>query len=110
MSRKFDENGIADQIVGVLPAGFARELSSERDTIRYAVRGGGMKLRTIIFNRASLRRLANDPAGVVKVEYLQRDLLAAATQRTEFRYPRPQMHIAARKAFTFALPMALAHS
>ncbi|MDQ3282006.1 MAG: hypothetical protein M3Q69_11405 [Acidobacteriota bacterium] len=110
MSRKYDENGIAEQIVGVLPAGVARELSSERDTIRYAVRGEGMKLRTIALNRASLRRLADDPAGAIKIEYLQRDLLDAATQRSEFRYPRPQVHIAARKAFVFAQPIFAARS
>ncbi len=81
MTRKFDENAIAEVIVSVLPAGVAREFSSERDTIRYAVRGEGIKLKKIVLNRDSLRKLADDPAGPVKIEYLQRDLLAAATQR-----------------------------
>jgi hypothetical protein len=92
MTRKFDENAIAEVIVSVLPAGVAREFSSERGSIRYAVRGEGIKLKKIILNRDSLRKLANDPLGAVKIEYLQRDLLNAATQRGEFRYPRPLVH------------------
>ena len=33
----------------------------------HAVRSGAMKLRTIIFNRAALRRLLHDAAALVKV-------------------------------------------
>ena len=104
MTRKFDENAIAEVIVSVLPAGVAREFSSERDTIRYAVRGEGIKLKKIVLNRDSLRKLAGDPAGPVKIEYLQRELLAAAAQRGEFRYPRPLLHVAMRRKLQFALP------
>ncbi|HEX8619179.1 MAG TPA: hypothetical protein VF911_16480 [Thermoanaerobaculia bacterium] len=107
MSRKYDENTIAEEIVSVLPAGVARECSSERDTIRYAVRGEGMKLKKIVLNRESLRKLAEDPAGTIKIEYLQRDLVAAATQRGEFRYPRPLVHVTARKMFSFKLSVAV---
>ena len=104
MTRKLDENGIAEVIVSVLPAEVARELTFERDSIRYAVRGEGMKLRKIVFKRASLRRLAEDPHGAIKIEYLQRELLSVATQRCEFRYPRPLTHVTARKAF-LAFPL-----
>ena len=108
MSRKNDENAIAEQIVSVLPAHVAREFSFERDSIRYAVRGEGLKLRTIVLKRASLRRLADDPAGAIKIEYLQRDLLSAASQRNEFRYPRPLVHPStARGSFNFPMPLAL---
>ena len=107
MTRKFDENAIAEVIVSVLPAGVAREFSSERDTIRYAVRGEGIKLRKIVLNRDSFRKLVDDPAGPVKIEYLQRELLAAATQRGDFRYPRPLLHVAARRKLQFALPVAV---
>jgi type IV pilus biogenesis protein CpaD/CtpE len=107
MTRKFDENAIAEVIVSVLPAGVAREFSSERDTIRYAVRGEGIKLKKIVLNRASLRKLVNDPSGPVKIEYLQRELLAAATERREFQYPRPLVHVAAKRAFGFAMPLAV---
>lgn len=88
MKRKHDETRIAEEIVSVLPAGVVRACSGERGTIRYAVRGEGMKLRSIVMNRESLRRLAADPAGTVKIEYLQRDLLLSASRRAEFRYPR----------------------
>lgn len=91
-NRKADENQIAEEIVSVLPAGVAREFSMERNAIRFAVRDAELKLRTIVLKRDSLRKLADDPAGPIKIEYLQRDLLAAATQRTEFRYPRPVVH------------------
>jgi hypothetical protein len=106
MTRKFDENAIAEVIVSILPAGVAREFSSERDTIRYAVRGEGIKLQKIVLKRDSLRKLADAPAGAVKIEYLQRDLLAAATQRGEFRYPRPLVHRAMPRFGAF-LPLAV---
>ena len=38
-----------------------RASSAERDTIRYAVRGEGIKLQKIVLKRPSLRRLATDP-------------------------------------------------
>jgi hypothetical protein len=51
------------------------------------VRADGCRLERVVFNRKSLQRLALDPARGVKIDYLQRDL-AAAQQRSEFRYPR----------------------
>jgi hypothetical protein len=96
---KYDETRMAEEIISILPAGVAREFSAERDAIRYAVRADGMRLRTIVLNRASLRRLIDDPARDVKVEYLQRDLLESAARRSEFRYPRPLLHIV-KRAFT----------
>jgi hypothetical protein len=88
-----DENRIAEEIMSVLPAGVARACSPEKHTIRYTVGGEELKLRTIVFNRESLRRLLEDPARDVKVEYLKRDLLASATQLREFRYPRLHVHV-----------------
>jgi len=88
-SKTHDETKLAEEIVDILPTGVARELSADRDAIRFAVRADGMRLRTIILRRTSLRRLIDDPARDVKVEYLQRDLLRSATHRTEFQYPRP---------------------
>jgi hypothetical protein len=105
VNRQTDETRVAEEIVSILPAGVARELSAERDAIRYAVRADGMRLRTIVLSRASLRRLVDDPTRAVKVEYLQRDLLNAAAHRTEFRYPRPLLHLV-RKAF--AMPQQVA--
>lgn len=91
-TRSIDETRIAEEIVSVLPAGVARALTSDRETIRYSVRAKGLKLRTIVFIRESLRRLITDPARAIKVEYLQRDLARSANRRGEFRYPRPQLH------------------
>ncbi|HJQ41145.1 MAG TPA: hypothetical protein VKB93_28745 [Thermoanaerobaculia bacterium] len=88
IEKKIDETRIAEEIVSVLPAGIARACSPDRDSIRYTVRGEGMKLRTIVLRRASLQKLAEDADRAVKVEYLQRDLLASAGKRIEFRYPR----------------------
>lgn len=105
MNRKYDETRMAEEIVNVLPSGVAREFSAERDAIRYAVRADGMKLRTIVLSRASLRRLIDDPARDVKLEYLRRDLMDAAAHRSEFRYPRPLLHLV-RKAFALPQPMA----
>ena len=104
MKPNTDETRIAEQIVSVLGDGVARACSAVRDSIRYAVRGEGLKLRTIVLRRASLRRLLEDPARDVKIEYLQRDLLASAGRRSEFRYPRhEQHHVVIRRIPAFAL-------
>jgi len=106
MDTKIDETGIADEIVSVLPAGIARACSPDRDSIRYSVRGEGMKLRTIVLRRASLRKLAEDAARSIKIEYLQRDLLESADKRSEFRYPRLSHFVQVRLAF--GMPVASA--
>jgi len=85
-----DETRIADEIVRVLPEGsVVRVCSDDRESIRYAVRDASLKLRTIVLRRLSLRKLLNDPARAVKVEYLGRELAEAAGHRSEYRYPRP---------------------
>ena len=86
-SKVTDENRIAEEIVSVLPADIARSCSPEKNMVRYTVVAEGLKLRTIVFSRESLRRLLEDPARDVKIEYLQRDLLSTAAWRSEFRYP-----------------------
>jgi hypothetical protein len=91
--KAMDETRIAEEIVSVLPEGsVVRICSDDRESIRYAVRGRGLKLRSIVLRRASLRRLQSDPARAVKVEYLQRELRDAAARRSDFRYPRPAVH------------------
>ena len=87
-NKKMDEAKLADEIVGVLDPAVVRTCSEVRDAIRYAVRGKSLKLRSILLRRDALRRLLTDPARSVKIEYLKRDLLRAAMQRLEFRYPR----------------------
>ena len=106
-SRMNDENRIAEEIMSVLPAGVARACSPEKHNIRYTVGGDELKLRTIVFSRASLRRLLDDPARDVKVEYLKRDLLASAGRLREFRYPRLHVHMAFPRRFAVELPLAV---
>jgi hypothetical protein len=104
-----DESRIAEEIVSVLPADIVRACSPEKHTIRYSVRADGMKLKTIVFSRESLRRLLDDPQRTIKIEYLQRDLLDNASRRKDFRYPR--LHIHAGRPFLprrFALELPIA--
>lgn len=104
--KHYDETQVADEIVRVLPAEITRT-TSDSGSIRFAVRGDGMKLRTIVFRRESLRRLIEDPAFAVKIEYLQRDLVQSAGRRAEYRYPRTFVPAAARtsRANRRALPI-----
>ena len=84
-----DETRIAQQITSVLPDGAVTRLcTDDAETIRFSVAAPGLKLKTLIFRRDSLSRLAADPAAGVKIEYLQRDILRSAGRRGEFRYPR----------------------
>ncbi len=108
MKKQLDETRIAERIVSVLPAGVARALSWDRETIRYSVRAAGLRLKTIALSRESLRRLIDDPVREVKIEYLQRDLMRSAATRPEFQYPRPHLHPAtmSRRRFRFSLPLA----
>ena len=64
-----------------------RVCSDDRDTVRFAVRAEGLKLRTIVFTRAALRKLAHDPSRAIKVEYLQPR--HPAQRRTSCRIPVP---------------------
>lgn len=107
-SKTTEENRIAEEIVSVLPAGVARACSPEKDVVRYAVGAAGLRLRTIVFSRESLRRLLEDPARDVKVEYLKRDLHQAASRRPEFRYPRLHVHSGAvpHRRLPFGLSLA----
>jgi hypothetical protein len=83
-----EETKLAEAIVGALDADAVRVCSDDRDSIRFSIRAAGMKLRSIVLRRWALRRLLSDPAGPVKIEYLQRELRTAATQRIEYAYPR----------------------
>ena len=84
-----DETRLAEEIVSVLPAGsVVRVCSDDRQSIRFAVRAATLKLRTVVFHRASLRRLLADAARSVKIDYLKRDLLRSAESAGKFAYPR----------------------
>src|SRR5215213_1884242 len=105
-TKKNDEVAVAEAIVSVLPAGsVARVCSDDRDSIRFAVRAEGLKLRCVVLRRDSLQRLQSDVTAPVKIEYLQRDLLRSAGRRSEFQYPRAIRKAASRNA---AEKMALA--
>lgn len=86
---KSDETRLAEEIVSALEPSALRDCSSERDVIRFAIRGRALKLRTVTFSRAALRRLLQDAAALVKIDYLKRDLVRMASRRTEYSYPRP---------------------
>ena len=87
-SKAIDETKLAEEIVGVVGDDVVRVCSDDRDSLRFAVRSAAMKLRSIVLNRASLRRLLVDPLGEVKIAYLKRDLRRAAAQRAEYVFPR----------------------
>lgn len=78
---------LADAIVSVLTAVPQRVECENRGDICYAVRSRSLKLRSIVLNRAALRRLLNATNGVVRIEYLKRDLLRMAIHQTTYRYP-----------------------
>jgi hypothetical protein len=86
--RDLDETRLAEDIVSVLEPAALRACSDARDVVRYAVRSAILKLRSVILSRVALRRLIDDPARSVKIDYLKRDLLRSATHRVEYRYPR----------------------
>ena len=89
--KMMDETRLAKEIVAVLPEGAIRLCSADRNAIRYAVRSSELRLRTVVLHRQALRRLLHDRDGLVKIEYLRRDLIRSAETRSEFIYPRPRV-------------------
>ena len=83
-----DETKLAELIMSGVGADTVRVCSDDRDSLRFAVASPQLKLRSVVLGRAALRRLLRDPALLVKIEYLQRELQQAAGQRTEYAYPR----------------------
>ena len=83
-----DETKLAEEIVGAVGQEVVRVCSDDRESLRFAIRSAAMKLRSVVLNRASLRRLLLDPLGEVKIAYLKRDLRRATVQRAEYVYPR----------------------
>ena len=79
---------LAGAIAGVLPSAVPVEGGMDSGAICYAVHSGSLRLRSIVLNRSALERLLTAANGVVKIEYLKRDLLRAAAHRVEYRYPR----------------------
>lgn len=100
-----DETRVAELIVSVLPEdSVVRVCCDDREIIRFAVRSSSLKLRTIVLSRSSLKRLALDPAGAVKIDYLRRDLYNQARSAYDFHYPRlSRMEVAAAKTERMAL-------
>ena len=87
-TKSIDETKLAEEIVGVVGEEVVRVCSDDRESLRFAVRSAAMRLRSVVLNRASLRRLLLDPLGEVKIAYLKRDLKRAALQRIEYVFPR----------------------
>lgn len=104
-----NEIRLAEEILSVLPKGtWARNASDDRDILRYVVRSGEMKLRSVVLKRSSLQRLLADPQREVKIEYLKRDLLRTARRRAEFRYPREIRQASSPKRLLRSLRVAVA--
>jgi len=87
-TKPIDETKLAEEIVGVVGQDVVRVCSDDRETLRFSIRSAALKLRSIVLNRASLRRLLLDPLGEVKIAYLKRDLRRASLQRAEYVFPR----------------------
>src|SRR5260370_29014230 len=105
--KRGDGTKLGEEIVGTLDAEAVRVCSDDRDSIGFSIRSAGMKLRSIVLRRWALRRLLNDPAGPVKVEYLQRELRRSAGQRIEYTYPRKAV---VRRDLPASFPSPLAHA
>ncbi len=87
-TKQTDETKLAEEIVAVMGPEVVRVCSDDRESLRFSIRSAALKLRSIVLNRASLRRLLLDPLGEVKIAYLKRDLKRAALQRAEYIFPR----------------------
>ncbi|HSP14796.1 MAG TPA: hypothetical protein VLV78_08590 [Thermoanaerobaculia bacterium] len=88
MNTESSETAMADEIVSVLQYAALRFRSLAMAAISYTVRDPSLKLRSIVLDRGSLRRLLLDRDRAVKIEYLKRDLLRCAALFTVYRYPR----------------------
>ena len=84
-------NRVADEIVSVL-RGIARRVQcAQNGDICYAINGPSIKLRSVIFDRAALWAVIGSSDAAAKVEYLKRELIRAADEDSQYRYPRMQV-------------------
>jgi len=99
--RKESTERLAAAIVAVLnSAAHQVDCDTGSDAFCYTVRSRSLKLQSIVLNRAALQRLLTSTNGVVKIEYLKRELLRAAINRAEFSYPRRRRQQAIRQPAT----------
>jgi hypothetical protein len=82
------EQEIAQAVLSALPAGAARLVRDDGESLRYSVNAPDLKLNSVVFRKESLRALQSDPAREVKLEYLARDIARSARRRTDYSYPR----------------------
>lgn len=83
---------VATRIMEVLPFDSFELDSVDSETVRYRITLSNWSLRTVVFFKKSLRRLAADAGRAVKIEYLRRDLLWATRSRRSFVYPAALRH------------------
>lgn len=78
-----------DLVESLQPRVSAESVTEDDEIIRIRLReSDGLRLSSLIFSRAALRRLHADPNRRIKLEYLQREIARAAGTRREYRYPR----------------------
>ena len=99
-----NETAIAEEIVSVLRFPALRFRFLADTAISYTVRDPSMKLRSVILDRGSLRRLLVDRDRAVKIEYLRRDLLRSAGLFRIYRYPRRDESVGPGASTTSASP------
>jgi hypothetical protein len=90
MRANSEEMRVAREVVQFLVGrDFAERARGDREVISFELESRpGWKLRSVVFSRDALRRLAGDPLREIKLDYLRRDLLRSAPVRVEYRYPR----------------------
>lgn len=88
MTTELSDTAVAEEIVSVLRFPALRFRSIADAAISYRVRDTSLKLRWVVLDRDSLRRLLLDRDRAVKIEYLKRDLLRSARLFRVYRYPR----------------------
>ena len=81
------EQEIAREVLSALPTGAARLVCDDDESLRYSVNAPGLKLKSVVFRKESLRALQSDPAREVKLEYLARDIVRSARRRADYSYP-----------------------
>jgi hypothetical protein len=81
------EARLADELIGSL-APESVEIRDRGEAIEFRLRKRGWKLGQVLLSKFSLRKMAGERDGRVKLEYLRRDIERSAVTRRRYSFPR----------------------
>jgi hypothetical protein len=82
-----EEMRVAEQLLARIAPERGELVCDDDHILSFRVSRDGWRLSRLIFSRQSLRKLADDPMGRVKLDWLAHDITRSATRRRSYVFP-----------------------